>query len=146
MKTCIPRNISTVSRQNACLIGSSCSLPLSKRNFLVISEPSLQRNDTFTNSEICTTIYHGGESHDFKTITMADTIEKHCQFKTFFDISVNTGQICMRFEAYTPRRNPQHTHRMRLSDKDLVKKLLTNNRKIRLLVNNFLTRYLSENR
>ena len=78
--------------------------------------------------------------------------------KTFFDISVNTGQICKEFKADTLEKRQQHAHRMRLSDKDLVKKLLTSNRqrsrkklltsnrKIRLLVNNFLTRSLSEKR
>ena len=45
---------------------------------------------------------HGGESSEFKTTTMADTIEKPFDSgKTFFDISVNTGQICMGFEANT---------------------------------------------
>ena len=35
-----------------------------------------------------------GESHDFKTTTMADTIEKNVDSgKTFFDFSVNTSQI-----------------------------------------------------
>ena len=49
--------------------------------------------------------------------------------KTFFDISVNTGQICMGFEADTPEKRQQHAHCMGLSVKDLVKKLLTSNRK-----------------
>ena len=63
---------------------------------------------------------------------------------TFFYISINTGQICMGFEADTLEKRQQHAHCMQLSDKDLVKKLLASNRKIRLLVNNFLTRSLSE--
>ena len=29
------------------------------------------------------------------------------QFKTFFNISFNTGQICMGFEADTPQKRPQ---------------------------------------
>ena len=58
------------------------------------------------------------------------------------DIHIDTDQICMGFEADTLER--QHAHRMRLSDKDLVEKSLTSNRKIRLLVNHFLTRSLSE--
>ena len=46
-----------------------------------------------------------GESCDFKTTTMADTIEKTVNSgKTLFDISVNTGQICMGFEADTPEK------------------------------------------
>ena len=47
--------------------------------------------------------HHGGESRDFKTTTMADTIEKNPidSGKTFCYISVNTGQICMGFEADT---------------------------------------------
>ena len=66
--------------------------------------------------------------------------------KTFFDISVNTGQICMGFEADTPENdsNMEHANCMGVSDKNLVKKLLTSNRKIQLLVNNILTRSLSE--
>ena len=59
--------------------------------------------------------------------------------KTFLDISVNTGQICLGFEADTPQKRQQHAHCMRLSDKDLVKKLFTSNR-----VNNFLTTSLTE--
>ena len=49
-------------------------------------------------------IYHGaGESCDFKTTTMADTIEKPVDSgKTFFDISINTDQIGIGFEANTP--------------------------------------------
>ena len=66
---------------------------------------------------------HGGESHDFKTTTMADTIIKPFHpAKTFFNISVNIGQIYIGFEADTPEKCKQHAHSMRLSDKDLVKK------------------------
>ena len=64
--------------------------------------------------------------------------------KTFFDISVNTDKICIEFEADIPEKWQTHAHCMQLSDKDLVKKLLTSNRKIRSLANNFLTRSLSE--
>ena len=78
------------------------------------------------------------ESRDFKT-TVTDTILKPLDSgKTFFDISVNASQICMGFEADTPEKRQQHGHYMRLSDKDLVKKVLTSN--------NFLTRSLSESR
>ena len=56
---------------------------------------------------------------------MADTNENTIDSgKTFFDISVTTGQIGMEFEADTPQKWQQHAHCMRLSDKDLVKKLL----------------------
>ena len=50
---------------------------------------------------------HGGESPDFKTTTMADHIEKKPvdSGKTFFETSVNTGQICMGFEADTPEND-----------------------------------------
>ena len=56
---------------------------------------------------------------------MADTIEKNIDSgKTFFDISVNTGQICIGFEADTLKKWQQHAHCMWLSDKDLVILLL----------------------
>ena len=46
---------------------------------------------------------HGGESGYFKTTTMADTVESPIDSgKIFFDISVITDQICMRFEADNP--------------------------------------------
>ena len=74
---------------------------------------------------------------------MAETIEKTVDSgKTLFDISVDTGQICMGFEADTPEKGQLQAFCMRLSDKDLVKKLLRSNRKIWLLVNNFLTKSL----
>ena len=66
--------------------------------------------------------------------------------RTFFDISLNTDQIGIGFEADTHEKMTATCHRMRLSDKDLGKKLLTSNRKIRLLVSNFLNRSLSESR
>ena len=44
----------------------------------------------------------GGELRDFKTTTIADIVEKTVDSgKTFFDISVNTGQNCMGFKADT---------------------------------------------
>ena len=72
-----------------------------------------------------------------------DTIEKPRRFRRdfYFDISVNTGHIWMGFERDTPEKRPQHANHLRVSDKDLVRKFYT-----RLLVNNFLTRSLSENR
>ena len=56
------------------------------------------------------TIYnHGGESRDLKT---ADTIEKNVDSgNTFFDSSVNTGQICKGFEADTPENWEQQVRR-----------------------------------
>ena len=49
------------------------------------------------------THHRGGESRDFKTATMADTIEKPVDSgKTFFDMFINTDQICMGFKADTP--------------------------------------------
>ena len=36
--------------------------------------------------------------------------------KTFFDISINTGQIWMGFKAGALEKWQQHAHRMRLSD------------------------------
>ena len=38
--------------------------------------------------------------------------------KTFFDYSVNTGQIDMGFGADTPEKRPQHAHCMRLTVKE----------------------------
>ena len=51
---------------------------------------------------LCTIVsWHSGESRDFQTTIMADTIENTVDSgKTFFDIYFNTGQICMGFEAY----------------------------------------------
>ena len=48
----------------------------------------------------------------------------------------------MGFEADTLAKMTKYAHCTRLMEKDLIKKLLTSNRKIRLLVNNFLTRSL----
>ena len=51
-----------------------------------------------------------GESRDFKTTTMADTIKNTVDSgKTFFDISGNTGQIYMGFKADT-RENDSNMH------------------------------------
>ena len=52
----------------------------------------------------------------------------------------------MGLEADTPEKWKQHVDLLQVSDKDLVKKLLTSNQKIRLLFNNFLTRSLSVSR
>ena len=45
--------------------------------------------------------------------------------KTFFDNYVDTGQICMGFKTDTPEKIRQHEHLMRISNKDLIEKLLT---------------------
>ena len=48
---------------------------------------------------------HGGESCEFKTTTMADTIKNNVDSgKTFFAISVKTGQICVGSEEDTPEK------------------------------------------
>ena len=39
--------------------------------------------------------------------------------KTLFDISVNTGQICMKFEADTPQKL-KYAHLTKFSDKKLI--------------------------
>ena len=40
--------------------------------------------------------------------------------KTLFDISVNTGQICMKFEADTPQKLLKYAHLTTFSDKKLI--------------------------
>ena len=40
--------------------------------------------------------------------------------KTLFDISVNTGQICMNFEADTPQKILKYAHLTKSSDKKLI--------------------------
>ena len=40
--------------------------------------------------------------------------------KTLFDISVNTGQICMKFEADTPHELLKYAHLTKFSDKKLI--------------------------
>ena len=48
---------------------------------------------------------YDGESRDLKTTTMADTIENTVDLgKTFFNISVNTDQIYMGFDADTQEK------------------------------------------
>ena len=82
----------------------------------------------------------GGESRDLKTKTMADTIENPA-VQVVLSLIFPLIQIRLAWGLeQIPRKMTATCHRMRLSDKDLVKKLLTSNRKIRLLINNFLTR------
>ena len=57
-----------------------------------------------------------GEARDLRVLKMEDT----CPEKSFFDISFNSGQICIGFKADTPEKWQQHVHRIRLSDIDLV--------------------------
>ena len=57
--------------------------------------------------------------------------------KTFCDISVNTDQIVMGFEADTPFKLKQHANRSTLRTKIWLKSI------DQLLVTNFLTRSLS---
>ena len=40
--------------------------------------------------------------------------------KTLFDISINTGQICMKFEADTPQKLLKYAHLSKYSDKKLI--------------------------
>ena len=40
--------------------------------------------------------------------------------KSLFDISVNTGQICMKFEADTPQNLLKYAHLIKFSDKKLI--------------------------
>ena len=40
--------------------------------------------------------------------------------KTLFDISVNIGQICMRFEADTPQKLLKYAHLSKFPDKKLI--------------------------
>ena len=40
--------------------------------------------------------------------------------KTLFDISVNTGQICIIFEADTPQKLLKYAHPPKFSDKKLI--------------------------
>ena len=54
--------------------------------------------------------------------------------KAFFDISVNTGQICIGFEADTPEKGRSG------------QKVIDEQPKNQLLVNNSFTRSLSESR
>ena len=62
-----------------------------------------------------------------RVLTGGEPLKQKLSIQAFFDISVNTGQICMGFEADTPKKWQQQAHCMRLSDKNLVKKLLTSN-------------------
>ena len=50
-----------------------------------------------------TLLRHGGELCDFRGLKNGGYLSKPVDSgKTFFDISVHTGQICMGFEAHTP--------------------------------------------
>ena len=57
------------------------------------------------NSFVAINAYRGGEPTSYHVILM---IGSTCYFRkscaTLFDISVNTGQICMKFEADTPQK------------------------------------------
>ena len=54
-------------------------------------------------------------------LTLEDTCQNpFIQVKTFFDIFVNAGQICMGFEAATPVKLQKLAQLTRLSDKDLL--------------------------
>ena len=92
---------------------------------------------------------HGGESRDCKTTTMADIIEKPRRFRIFPIILVRFARVLKQIPREKDSNMPiVCDFRTKIWLKsywratDLVKKLLTSNRKIRLLVNNFLTRCL----
>ena len=74
---------------------------------------------------------------------MADTIEKT---SIPVRLSLIFPLILVTFARGLKQISRKIERNRRLSDKDLVKKLLTSNRIFRLLVNNFLTRSLSESR
>ena len=66
--------------------------------------------------------------------------------KNLFDTSINADQIGLGFEADTRGKMNAYVNLKRLSDKCLVKKLLTCNQMFWLLVNNFFIRSLSVSR
>ena len=49
--------------------------------------------------------YHGGEPRAFRGLKMADTCQDPSIQERLFNISVNTDQIGMGFEADTPEKN-----------------------------------------
>ena len=65
---------------------------------------------------------HGGEPTSHHVILMIGIfLEILCDSgKTLFDISVNTGQICMKFEADTPQKWLKYAHLTKFSDKKLI--------------------------
>ena len=60
-------------------------------------------------------------SHDFNDRVHVLFLEILCDSgKTLFDISVNTGQICMRFEADTPQKLLKYAHLTKFPGKKLI--------------------------
>ena len=60
-------------------------------------------------------------SRDFNDTVHVLFLEILCDSgKTLFDISVNTGQICMRFEADTPQKLLKYAHLSNFPDKKLI--------------------------
>ena len=60
-------------------------------------------------------------SRDFNDRVHVLFLEILCDsVKTLFDISVNTGQICMKFEADTPQKLLKYAHLTKFSDKHLI--------------------------
>ena len=60
-------------------------------------------------------------SRDFNKWVHGIFIEIVCDSgKTLFDISVNTGQICMKFEADTPQKLLKYAHLIKFPDKNLI--------------------------
>ena len=80
-------------------------------------------------------IHHNGESRDFKTTTKAGTIENP---SIQVGLSLTFPLILIRLawglkKIHQKNESNMFIHCMRLSDKDLDKKLLKSNRKIWLL-------------
>ena len=61
------------------------------------------------------------KSRDFNDRVHVLFLEILCDSgKTLFDISVNTGQICMRFEANTPQKLLKYAQLTKFPDKKLI--------------------------
>ena len=60
-------------------------------------------------------------SRDFNDRVHVLVLEILCDSgKTLFNISVKTGQICMRFEADTPQKLSKYAHLTKFPDKKLI--------------------------
>ena len=69
-------------------------------------------------------LLHGGEptsSHVILIIGSTCYFRKSCAIRVrLFDISVNTGRICMTFEADTPQKIKKYAHLIKFPDKNLI--------------------------
>ena len=75
---------------------------------------------------------------------LEDTCQNPNSGKTFFDISINTHQIGIWFEADTLEKCGNMSIFSNFQTKIWLKNVVMSNRIFRLLINNFLTRSLSE--